>query len=255
MYQAMRGAMAADIAALGAMAKGLVHQHQRQHGLDDGRGADAHARGRGAPWSPPRWAGLPGPRCGPGTMMLEVGLKATRTAPAVRWRCRRGCRRHDWKKAVGCQFVAMLAALLRHGIETGTDLHALDRVDGHHCRGQLGVELAVDRLAPARRHALGDPRSTRAPTESPDLRNAFMYCSSCGNHAGIGPEERLSSTVLPVECPGRIRPDPARQAAHAHPCCSASHFLAITAAATRMVVSRAELRPPPRGSRMPYLCQ
>ena len=35
----------------------------------------------------------------------------------------------------------------------------------------------------------------------------------------------------------------------------ASHFLAITAAATRMVVSRALLRPPPRGSRMPYFCQ
>ena len=34
-----------------------------------------------------------------------------------------------------------------------------------------------------------------------------------------------------------------------------SHFFAITAAATRMVVSRAEERPPPRGSRMPYLCQ
>jgi hypothetical protein len=31
--------------------------------------------------------------------------------------------------------------------------------------------------------------------------------------------------------------------------------LAITAAATRIVVSRALLRPPPRGSRMPYFCQ
>ena len=30
---------------------------------------------------------------------------------------------------------------------------------------------------------------------------------------------------------------------------------AMTAAATRMVVSRALLRPPPRGSRMPYFCQ
>ena len=32
-------------------------------------------------------------------------------------------------------------------------------------------------------------------------------------------------------------------------------IFAITAAATRMVVSRADERPPPRGSRMPYFCQ
>ena len=36
---------------------------------------------------------------------------------------------------------------------------------------------------------------------------------------------------------------------------SASHCLAMTAAATRIVVSRALLRPPPRGSRRPYFCQ
>jgi hypothetical protein len=29
----------------------------------------------------------------------------------------------------------------------------------------------------------------------------------------------------------------------------------MTAAATRIVVSRADERPPPRGSRMPYFCQ
>ena len=39
------------------------------------------------------------------------------------------------------------------------------------------------------------------------------------------------------------------------PNCSASHFLAIAPAATRTAVSRADERPPPRGSRMPYLCQ
>ena len=33
----------ADIAALGAMAQGLVHQHQRQHRLRRWRGTDADA--------------------------------------------------------------------------------------------------------------------------------------------------------------------------------------------------------------------
>jgi hypothetical protein len=33
----------AHVAALGAVAQRLVHQHQRQHGLGNGRGADAHA--------------------------------------------------------------------------------------------------------------------------------------------------------------------------------------------------------------------
>jgi hypothetical protein len=39
------------------------------------------------------------------------------------------------------------------------------------------------------------------------------------------------------------------------PCFSASHFLATAPAATMGAVSRAEERPPPRGSRMPYFFQ
>jgi hypothetical protein len=35
--------VAAHIGALGAVAQRMVHHHQRQHGLGDRRGADAHA--------------------------------------------------------------------------------------------------------------------------------------------------------------------------------------------------------------------
>ncbi len=39
------------------------------------------------------------------------------------------------------------------------------------------------------------------------------------------------------------------------PCFCASHFFATAPAATVGAVSRAEARPPPRGSRRPYFCQ
>ena len=39
------------------------------------------------------------------------------------------------------------------------------------------------------------------------------------------------------------------------PCCCFSHFRAIAAAATVGAVRRADARPPPRGSRKPYLCR
>ena len=39
------------------------------------------------------------------------------------------------------------------------------------------------------------------------------------------------------------------------PCCRASHFFATAPAATMGAVSRADERPPPRGSRRPYFCR
>ncbi len=51
--------------------------------------------------------------------------------------------------------VGVLLARQRRGGEAGADLDALGGVDRHQRAGQLGVELAVDRRAPARRHALG----------------------------------------------------------------------------------------------------
>src|SRR5690606_3763674 len=56
-------------------------------------------------------------------------------------------------EAVGRQFVAMNAALLRHAREAGADLHALDRVDAHHRVGDVGVELVEERSAETHRDA------------------------------------------------------------------------------------------------------
>ena len=52
------------------------------------------------------------------------------------------------------ELVAVLGAALLHGLETGADLHALDRVDAHHGAREIGIQALEHRLAEARRHAL-----------------------------------------------------------------------------------------------------
>ena len=70
-----------------------------------------------------------------------------------------------------------------------------------------------------------------------------------------GQKNALLSTASQSNAPGRRSPICATCARTRIEKFSASHFLATTPAATRIVVSRAELRPPPRGSRTPYFCQ
>ena len=65
--------------------------------------------------------------------------------------------------------VGVLLAGERGGGEAGADLDALHRVDAHHRAGEVGVELAVDRLA----QPAGTPLATTsitAPAEEPALR-------------------------------------------------------------------------------------
>src|SRR6185295_1098625 len=50
----------------------------------------------------------------------------------------------------------MLATPLHDRTESGADLYALDRVDAHHRRGDVGVQPPVHGLAPAHRHFLRD---------------------------------------------------------------------------------------------------
>src|SRR5690606_4510558 len=96
--------------------------------------------------------------------------------------------------------------------------------------------------------------TTLAPTASPDLRSASMYASSSGTCSAQGLENGLPSTAVQSCERGTTSPIWTRQPRTVTPR-RANHFFATTAAATRIVVSRAELRPPPRGSRMPYFCQ
>src|SRR6202035_2581764 len=60
-----------------------------------------------------------------------------------------------------CHLVAMFRAALFHGLESRADLHTLHGVDAHHSARQVGIEPLEHRLAPARRHALGDDRHAR----------------------------------------------------------------------------------------------
>ena len=62
--------------------------------------------------------------------------------------------------------------------------------------------------------------------------------------------------MLPADSNGiAISPSWLMQPLNVVPYCCCSHFLAIAAAPTTGAVRRADERPPPRGSRMPYLCQ
>ena len=73
--------------------------------------------------------------------------------------------------------------------------------------------------------------------------------------AGSGHDSALPAATLQSIAAGTSAPTCATHARTVTPCRPASQRFAITPAATRIVVSRAELRPPPRGSRTPYLCR
>ena len=87
-------------------------------------------------------------------------------------------------------------------VEAGADFHALGRVDAHHGAGQVGVELAVDRLTQAGGHVRAPRQLTRAPAESPDLRSASMKASSSGTTSAVRGKKRvvvhLSQSLSPV---------------------------------------------------------
>ena len=163
----------ADVATLRAVAQGLIHQHQRQHRLADRGRADADA----GSWRPVVTMSTTLPSTSTpatGRRRLEVGLNATETSTCcpVEMPPRMPPAWLDWNPA-GVIASRCRLPVLRHAGEAVADLHALDRVDRHHRRGELAIELAVDRLAPARRHPSATT-VTRAPTESPDLRSASM---------------------------------------------------------------------------------
>ena len=68
------------------------------------------------------------------------------------------------EEAIRRDFVAVLGALLPRGLHAVADFHALDGVEPHQRVGEVGVELVVQRLAPAGRHVLGhhaDPGADR----------------------------------------------------------------------------------------------
>ena len=89
--------------------------------------------------------------------------------------------------------VGVLAAALRDAREAGADLDPLHGVDPHHRLREVGVEPAVDRLAPADRHAAATT-VIFAPQESPDLRSASMKASSSGTIRALATKNGFPST-------------------------------------------------------------
>jgi hypothetical protein len=68
----------------------------------------------------------------------------------------------------------------------------------HQRRGQLAVELAVDRLAPARRHAVRDDGDARADRIAGFAQRVHVGLEFL-DHRRVGPEERVGFHHVPVE--------------------------------------------------------
>ena len=97
--------------------------------------------------------------------------------------------------------------------------------------------------------------SMRAPQESPALRRSSMYASSRGMSLTFAAKNGLFGTCSSDSNGMASSPSCDMCPVKLTPWCSRSHFLATAPAPTIGAVRRAELRPPPRGSRRPYLCQ
>src|SRR5262249_37451394 len=98
----------------------------------------------------------------------------------------------------GAHLVGVLGAGERRGAHALADLDALDGVDRHHRSGEVGAELAVDRGAPAGRHAFSYDLDHRADgvailADGVEIRLPF------GGRLGVGAEERIVVDFGPIE--------------------------------------------------------
>src|SRR5690606_16564109 len=101
------------------------------------------------------------------------------------------------EEALRARFVAVQAAALHDAGEAVADLDPLGGIDGHHRGGDLGVELAVHRLAPARGHAAGDHADAR-PDRIAGLAQRVHERLEFGHLLRIRPEERVALDRGPV---------------------------------------------------------
>ena len=136
-------------------------------------------------------------------------------------------------------------------VEAGADLHALHGVDAHQARGDVLVELAVERCAEpgghAVRHDLDHGAGGRAR-----LAHLVEEFGPILRRSWVGAEERVvrrprpSSSWRGRSCAGPTWTSAPRTRK------PGTTFRATAPAATRVAVSRAEARPEPRQSRTPY---
>src|SRR5258706_3683701 len=178
------------------MPQGVIHQYASQHRLGDGRRPDPHARivaaggldrGRGA-------ADVDGPAR---QADARGRLERDRHGDLLP---RREAHQHTavvvGDEALRRHLVAVLASLLPDGLEAGADLHAFDRIDRHHRARDIGVEPAIDRLAPAHRHALRDhvdARTARVAALAQLVHEVFQLL----HDLAVRREERIRAHRVP----------------------------------------------------------
>src|SRR6218665_2370025 len=143
------------VCALGAVAQRVVHDHQRQQCLGNGGRTDADA-GVMAPLGADldavamdvdrRARAEDGTGGLDGNAQFQVLPGADAAEHAARVVAAKPLRGHG---------VAMHGAALRHAGKARADLHALDGVQAHQRVGDVGIELVIQRLAQAHRHARG----------------------------------------------------------------------------------------------------
>ncbi len=149
------------------MAQERVGQHAGHHRLADRHGADADAGVVAALGDDLGFLALAGhrlPRAEDRRGRLDGEAGDDRLAGRDAAEDAAGVVGEEARAAVvaGAHLVGVLLAGQLGGGEAVADLDALDGVDAHQRGGDLGVELAVDRRAPAGGHALGDDLDHRA---------------------------------------------------------------------------------------------
>ena len=97
----------------------------------------------------------------------------------------------------GLHLVGVGLAGQRRGGEAVADLDAFHGVDRHQRRGEVGVELAIERRAPAGRHALGHHLEHRADRRA-RLADVVEIGLEAFRRLGVGAEEGIAVHLRPV---------------------------------------------------------
>ena len=126
-----------------------------------------------------------------------------RTAPrsAARWRCRRGCRRRGCEPNARAPSPIRISSALSspdsaaaaNPSPISTPLTALMPISA---RGEIGIELGVDRRAQTRRHALGHHLDHRAAGRA-GLADVGEIRLPVARPCRVGAEERISRRPPP----------------------------------------------------------
>ena len=180
------------------MPQRVVHQHQRRHGLGNGRRTDADARVVAAVRRDFRRVTVH-VHAAPGETDARGRLEGDAEEDVLAG----GDAADDATGVVGeesfrAHLVAVLGALLGHRLEPRADLDTLDGIDAHQRVRKLGVEPIEDRLAPPRRQTAGahvDARTDGVAFLAQRIHEGFQF----GHQRGIRAEERVALYLPGVE--------------------------------------------------------